>query len=131
MSDYDLSWTVGIRPHCRGGNKDAAESDDVARILNEIRDHSGSMGLERLNGPEIGPQSLSVETEGRYSVLMLRDTREDYIVRTLTNTDHDSGFIEIIGDLWDARTVTSNFDLVVQVFKEFFETGDVSREILS
>jgi hypothetical protein len=37
----------------------------------------------------------------------------------------------ILGDYWPASQLTKDFDLVVKIFKEFFDTGNVSTDLLN
>ena len=39
--------------------------------------------------------------------------------------------IQIYGDYWSENQLTNDFDLVVRTFKEFFDTGNVSADILN
>ncbi len=37
----------------------------------------------------------------------------------------------ILGNYWPKRQLTKDFDLVVRIFKEFFDTGNVSMDLLN
>jgi hypothetical protein len=42
----------------------------------------------------------------------------------------ESGKVDIAGDDWDARWVQTDISIAINVFKEFFETGELSTETL-
>ncbi|HEY0288389.1 MAG TPA: hypothetical protein VGC62_15470 [Pseudomonas sp.] len=62
---------------------------------------------------------------------LLEDMGEDTNVREYDNPTASAEMVEILGDNWDTRQLTEDFDLVVMLFKEFFETGDISRQWLN
>jgi hypothetical protein len=132
MSSLSMSWTFGYGQSCRGGNKKGVSWVDIERALLEVGKHSGTVTIDVVDGPVIGPQSLQVQKEGEVSILSLGEyDGEDYNVRSFTNDATEKQQIEILGNLWDARMICSEFDLVIKIFKEFFETGNVSRKLLS
>ena len=132
MKEYSVSWTVGAGANCRGGKKRNAKWDDIEQVLKEIREQSGAVAINVMNGPDIGPQTLQVQTENGRSILTLgENTTEDYNVRSFSDPDVDANMLEIFGYLWDSRQICFNFELVIKTFKEFFETGNVSRQLLS
>ncbi|ALB41515.1 hypothetical protein AA650_14510 [Anabaena sp. WA102] len=132
MSSISLSWTIGFGKSCRGGNRQNVILDDILEILTEITEKSGTVTLYLINGSELGPQSLQVQTEKGYFVLSLGENdEEDYIVRTYTNLSSDLQQVIILGNLWDSKLVCTEFDVVIKIFQEFFEVGDVSRDLLN
>lgn len=66
----------------------------------------------------------------RYLMTLLEITEDDTVVRAYDNPTAPAEMVDILGDSWDARQLTDDFKLVVRLFKEFFETGNVSREWL-
>lgn len=70
-------------------------------------------------------------TERKYILMLGQDEVDDYVVRTLFFPDHPVEQVEILGDYWDSRTVTTDLELVTRVFKEFFETRNVSADLMS
>ena len=132
MSSLSMSWTLGYGQNCRGGNKKGVSWADIEKTLLEVQEHSGTVTLDVVDGAAIGPQSLQVEKEGNFSILSLGEyDGEDYNVRSFTNDSTEEQPIEILGNLWDARMVCSEFNLVIKIFKELFETGNVSQKLLS
>lgn len=62
---------------------------------------------------------------------MVTFLNEDDEVMTLSDLTQPDENILILGDYWSARPVTKDFDLVVRIFKEFFDTGNVSMDLLN
>ena len=50
--------------------------------------------------------------------------------RVYINPDAEDTPVDVLGDMWSARLLTKDFDLVTRAVKEFFETVDVSYDIL-
>ena len=132
MFSLSLSWVIGSGRNRRGGSKDDASLDDVLKLLKEALESTGSIALDIMDGPDVGPQSLQVEAEGGRSVLSLGENdNEGYSIRSFTNPSGGEQQVNILGNLWDSKLVCTDPDIVISVFKEFFETGNVSRELLS
>jgi hypothetical protein len=128
MIVISVSWTVGAGQDCRGGNQKSPAWREIELKLNEIKKSSGTITVDLTGMADFESRSLQVQTENGSSILSLV---EDDDIRTFTNKHMDRQQIEILGDLWDSRLVCQDFDIVVRVFKEFYDTGDVSRDILS
>ena len=133
MPNYLLSWTAGVGTQCRGGNQRNCHWNDIKHALDDIKLNSGSVTVDIADGPEIGPQSLQVQSAGKYSVLSLgEDDGEDYFVRSFTNSKNlNQDQVDILGNLWDARIICTDFEIVICAFQEFFATGNVSQKLLS
>jgi hypothetical protein len=70
---------------------------------------------------------------GKYLITLGVETEDDWVVRTYHNPTIQSSNkkVEIIGDLWKEQMICLDKEIVMAVFKEFFETGDVSKMYLS
>ena len=107
---------------------------DIEESLSRLTKSDGSIGLSVIDAPDIGPDSLEVRAEKqKYLVTMLDNiTEDDDEVRTLFFKEKKGlPQIDILGDYWDPQLVTDDLDLVISIFKEFYETGNVSQDILS
>lgn len=102
--------------------------DDVEKALYVAR-VGGAVELSEQGRIHNGLQMYS--TERRYVLMLGQDQVDDYVVRSLFFPEVRPEMVEILGDLWDSRTVTSDMELVTRIFKEFFETRDVSQELMS
>ncbi|MDH0749411.1 hypothetical protein N5D61_24100 [Pseudomonas sp. GD03842] len=127
-----ISWTLSSGGNTTGGHNDVEGWDEVLCRLESMKLHAGSMCLEWMDAPETGPYSMDlIADDGRYLITLLEATRDDSEVRSFTNPAAVAEMVCMLGDLWDARYLTSDFGLVRNLFNEFFETGDVSREVLN
>jgi hypothetical protein len=131
MNRYKMTWAIDSKFN-EGGNLMDPGLDQVMEKLASIAFCPGSVTLRRFDGPVIGPQCLQVLGENRqYLITLGEEDEDDYNVRAFTNKAAVNGKVLILGDFWDKRMICTDFQLVVDVFKEFFRTGDVSRDILS
>jgi hypothetical protein len=131
MQHFSLSWTIGVGSDCQGGKQKKPSWLDIEAQLEQLRTHSGSVTLDIVDGAEIGPQSLQIQSDrGNYLLSIGEVDEEDYQVRSFTNKDAEPDRIEILGNSWDSKLVCSDFNIVRQAFKEFFDSGDVSHGLL-
>jgi len=108
--------------------------NDVEEFLMKLRGDTGGVRLRIVPEPDIGPMNLEVSTDdGFYLLTLLECSESDLTVRSYWDKS-ESGMekkIQIYGDYWPERQLTKDFDLVVRVFKEFFDIGNVSTELLN
>ncbi|MEE9333687.1 MAG: hypothetical protein V3U65_06315 [Granulosicoccaceae bacterium] len=143
MSSYTLSWSRavgdGSSSETSGGTKAEATLEGMLSNLKKTLNKSGSVSLAVIDGPEIGPQLLQVETQGGKSLLTLGvDDGDDYIVRHYVQTEKELNAIaaepekiKLFGNYWDKHLICTDKEIVTAVFTEFFETGDIPRTILN
>lgn len=129
---FKISWCDWSENLPGGGREIIIGWVDIISRLESFREGKGSMSLELLNGPDPGPIRVSVIAESKcYLVTVLEAADDDTYVRCYFNPLSIAERVEVLGDYWDARMLTSDFDMVCIVFKAFFESGDVSRELLN
>ena len=134
MPSLSLAWVIGSGEAALGGKKANPTIEDVLSVLEDVLQSSGSVTLDVIDGPEVGPQSLQVEADGGSSILSLgEDDGEDYNIRTYRNpsTGTQQEQLDVLGNLWDMSLVCQDSDVVRRVFKDFVETGNVSRDLLN
>lgn len=132
MIEFLLSWHVGIANKMQGGRKKGPNWNDIEKVLLEAWNTTGTVTIDIVSGRDIGPQRLQVQTENRMAIITLGvDNGEDYIVRSYSSSKSSLENVEILGNLWAETSICSNYDDVIRSFKEFFENGDVSGELLS
>lgn len=78
------------------------------------------------------PELVCQAENGKY-LLTLGELGENgqVVVRTLTIPDADPRMVAILGDFWDSRTITEEFQDVIKVFQEFHSTGTVGNSLNS
>lgn len=123
-----LSWTLAGK----GGNKKISSWDDIKHCLYLLKDAEGTLTLDVINSNEHEAEMLQLRTEKGFYFMTLSGIRDDeYIVRTFNDLSQPNIEIMILGDNWPAQQVTRDFNLAVRIFKEFFDTGNVSTDLLN
>ncbi|EGV2902266.1 hypothetical protein LDT72_004747 [Salmonella enterica] len=123
-----IKWTI----NSQGGNKKSPTWEDVEGYLSKLKGKAGTLTLDLLDCGDIGPDMLQVRAEnGNYMLTLGEEIDDDYRVRFYWDQSLPSEKLLILGDYWSERQLTKDFELVVRVFKEFFNTGDVSADILN
>ena len=129
----NLSWSINGNLPDSGGNVDHPDWLIVSAKLNAVLGSAGSVGLETEDDNE-KIRSLSVKAEsGAYLLTFGVETSEGWTVRTYKNPNvaAPGQLVEILGDRWNTQAICSDEQLVIRVFEEFFETGDVASENLA
>lgn len=106
----------------------------VEEFLNTIKGDSGGVRLRIIPEPDIGPMNLDVSTDdGLYLLTLLECSESGLIVRSYLDKSKSGkeNKIQIYGDYWPEKQLTNDFYLVVKIFKEFFDTANVSTDLLS
>lgn len=92
----------------------------------------GTLTLDVINSDENEAEMLQLRTEKGFYFMTLSGIRDDeYVVRTFNDLSQPNIEIMILGDNWPAQQVTRDFNLAVRIFKEFFDTGNVSTNLLN
>ena len=142
MSSYTLSWNRavgdGSTGETSGGTKADATLEGMLSNLKKTLNKSGSVSLAVIDGPELGPQLLQVETQGGKSLLTLGvDDGDDYMVRNYVQSDKERNAlaeepekIKLFGNYWSKHLICTDKEVVTAAFTEFYETGDVSKAVL-
>ena len=130
MINYELSRLCDDKKYIRN---ESPLWSDVSDFLNFLKNNSGTVNIRIINAPDIGPERLSVEAEnGFYMVTLLEYDESGGDVRSIWDkTSSSEEYVIILGNYWPERQLTKDFDLVVRIFKEFFDTGNVSTELLN
>ncbi|WP_435928483.1 DUF6911 family protein [Dryocola sp. BD613] len=126
--NFKMSWTLDEN----GGNQRISNWNDILNQLEKLQGKEGSLTLDILTSIESEVEMLQVRVENGYYLITLGEIVEDeYQVRTYWDHSKSDTEIIILGDRWSERQLTRDFDLVVRIFKEFFDTGNVSTDLLS
>jgi len=127
-----LSWKTMISGVWSGGSEYVSDWDSLIMYLTPLKETAGTFGLNFIDGPELGPICMQLESDKkRYLMTLLEVTEDDTSVRAYDNPTASAEMVDILGDSWDARQLTDDFNLVIMLFKEFFEKGDVSHQWLN
>ncbi|RAW81724.1 DUF6911 family protein [Photorhabdus laumondii] len=125
MDNLLLSWSTLQN----GGSEKYPSWERVNNLLHSLKINSGCVTIDYLDNEGYLLSELQVRMDnGIYLVTMLDENDEIF---TFWDPTQSNDKIDILGDYWPARQLTKDFDFVVKVFKEFFDTGNVSKELLN
>lgn len=125
MNKLFLSWSIAQK----GGSRKSNCWDDIANLLDDLRLSNGSVTVDRLDDENYLITGIQVRMEKDfYLVTFMNEDDEVMSIIDLTQPDEK---ILILGDYWPAGQLTKDFDLVVRIFREFFDTGNVSKNLLN
>lgn len=130
MRSFLMTW--GNNAENAGGHLRGVDWSIVDQKLSEIFAVGGSVMLALEEEHETGPHSLEVLIEHDLYLLSLLEYLPDSSnVRSYTNLAGAGKMIEIGGNLWSDLLLCSDFSIVKNAFVEFFQTGDVSKDVLA
>lgn len=123
---FSLSWTLnGV-----GGRCNNPIWCDIEARLKALRNGYGALTLD-IHGNDEGPQVLQLRAEaGNYLLMLGEIVDEDYEVRTYLDEENTGEKVIILGDYWPKNQITTDFSFVIIVINEFFDTGNVQRNLL-
>lgn len=126
--NFKMSWTLDEI----GGNKQIQNLDMVLNQFAQIQGKKGTLTLDILNSSDDSAEMLQIRTENGYYLITLGEIVEDeYQVRTYWDSSKPDKGIVILGDYWPESQLTKDSEFIVKILKEFFDTGNVSKELLS
>ncbi len=133
LYDFLLSWTTGSSGRLVGGKLRRPSWGDVEQHLEAAaRTGCGTVILDIVNADEVGPQSLQVHCKcGMFDVTLGETTTDDHDVRVLNPAYAISTSRIPSTDWFPTNSLSEDFSLIRRILREFFETGNVSRELLS
>lgn len=107
--------------------------EELNDYLNILMKYNGVLILDNNQEYNFAPYKLTLYSdEFRYLVMLETILIDDEIdIRTFNDGSGSKEFIPILGEPFAAASVTKDFSLVIEAFKAFLETGDVSRDLLS
>ncbi|MCO6507983.1 MAG: hypothetical protein J6578_04220 [Snodgrassella sp.] len=111
---------------------------DLNNYLDILKINNGKLILRNDLEDEFMPYEMVLYSDNHetlihiYMILFATDMEDgDIEVRTFNDESGSKEFIPMLGEPFAIASTTKNFSLVIQAFKEFLETGDVSRDLLS
>ena len=104
---------------------EAPSWEDIALSLASLRESTGSVALRPCVGA-CWPSLECLAEDGMYLLTLGElDEQGEVIVRTLTTPGLVPRTVSILGDCWDSRMITENFQHVIDAFQEFHRRGTV------
>lgn len=109
------------------------EELDVRGVLTSIGKGSGVIKMRCQSESEGRPYELALYVEGENFLLMLSEYDKDgeHVVRTMTDLNSKNELVSILGEMYPARAVTRDLEIVCAIFIEFARTGNVSADIMA
>lgn len=120
-----FSWAMA---KVRGGHKESPSWDEIEQQLSALFAMGGFIRLT-LEDEQGLQDSLLADGNQHAFLLTLNDQTTDK-VRSYRNPKGSNERVEISGNCWTEWDVCNDPSIARQAFKEFFETGNVSRELL-
>lgn len=132
MKNFSISLSSYTRGE-PGVNVDEPVWDRVEKDIRSAYEKGGGVSMEIAKNVEVGVGSLQLRADpGRYLLLgSVWNGDRGIPVRWRNLGDaFEHGAIDIAGDEWDARSVLFDLFIVIRVFREVFETGELSQDAL-
>ncbi|MCX8745354.1 hypothetical protein J3U68_08025 [Snodgrassella sp. B3882] len=121
-----LSWVI----EDKGGHTYSFNWDFLKNLLINLKNSRGSITLSIIDR-ETGITSLQTQAENNNYLLTLEDETEDEIdVKSYFNELGGQGQIKILGDYWDKRQVTNDYSMILDIFSQYYLTGDINRDYI-
>lgn len=128
-----ISWTIGQQELRVGGDKRDTTIAEVIDLIRKAWDRNGVVELYKHGNQDTGSHAIQVRIDKHRSVLTLdEETTDDHDVRSYANPRGAPGvMVEILGDFWGEEMICDDLDVVIECFRQFWETGDVSPDLLN
>lgn len=113
-------------------NREEVTKEKMLEALEHLKYHVGSAGLEIIPEPNIGVSELSVKFDNeKYLLTAIEYSEEgDMLIRGPGSDTNELVDFLSEGELYPSSSVTNDFNLVKQVFIEFFITGSISDKLM-
>jgi hypothetical protein len=107
--------------------------EQLINYLHILMIHNGVLVLDNNQEHNHAPYKLTLYSDECNYLVMLEmiSIEGDINIRTFCDGSESEGFIFILGEPYPETSIVKNFTSVINVFKEFLERGDVSRELLN
>lgn len=117
-----LSWVI----EDKGGHTYSFNWDFLKNLLINLKNSRGSITLSIIDR-ETGITSLQTQAENNNYLLTLEDEID---VKSYFNELGGQGQIKILGDYWDKRQVTNDYSMILDIFSQYYLTGDINRDYI-
>ncbi|MEX2942555.1 DUF6911 family protein [Serratia sp. J2] len=105
----------------------------VMNYLSILKTHNGILVLDNDQEDNQIPYKLTLYSDSGLYMVLLETMMDDgdLDIRTFYNKSESKNFISILGEPYSEASIVKEFDLVIEVVKEFYETGNVSTDLLN
>jgi len=124
---YTVKWVLkGYQKPEGGGRENNPDWHFILEKLDKLRHDDGTVTLKLILKNSEGKELSVYAKNDHYSIIFNDIDADGDILRTSYNREAKKGLHEMHGLDWDARTIFTDYDAVYDIFKQFFETGEVS-----
>lgn len=104
----------------------------IMGYLDILKSHDGILVLDNDQEDNHKPYNMTLYSDNGIFMILLATSMDDgdIDVRTFCNKSGSRDFILIHGEPYSEASTAKEFSSVIEAFKEFYKTGDVSRELL-
>lgn len=125
-----LSWDLEKNKTSEGGKIANPAWNDVSNLLSEVRTLPGSITLYAGESKEFETRSLQVLSEGNKFILFFSEDDDcGCNVYAYTEIDTCGELVAFCGELYNSTWIFSDFNVVYDSFKLFYDTANVRREL--
>jgi hypothetical protein len=132
MYKFSLSWSIKVDGQRDRGALKVAQWPEVKAVLQRLQPHAGSVSVYVVEGPEVGPQKMLLFADNsKYVVVLSELVGDDYRMRSFQDPRASKGEeVNILGQGWNAGQISTDYDDVIEAFRQLITGGSVSRELL-
>lgn len=108
------------------------DKKEMLLFLQQVQNRNGIIRMKNLALKKNTPENLSLYLDSnRYMLFLTYNDEEDQEeFRTLHNDSKTQALEIMLGEPFPSETITEDFNLIIDVFKEFHATGNVSDKLL-
>lgn len=106
--------------------------NELVKYLEYFKNHSGTLVLSNNQDENLTPYNMTLYSDDKRYLVLFATQMEDGDIDVRTFNDHSGSqeFISILGEPYAKASIITDFEWVIQVFKEFLVYGDVNRDLL-
>ncbi|PWD60860.1 DUF6911 family protein [Pectobacterium parmentieri] len=104
----------------------------IMNYLDVLQNNDGILILDNDQEDNHTPYKMTLYSDNGIYMILFETSMDDgdIDVRTFYDQSESENFISILGEPYAEISTVKEFSSVLDAFKEFYETGDVSRELL-
>ncbi|WP_434778947.1 DUF6911 family protein [Neisseria sp. Ec49-e6-T10] len=107
--------------------------EKIINYLSYFQDYDGTLTLSNDQEENLKPYNMTLYSDNKRYLILFATLMDDgdIEVRTFNDNSGSQEFISILGEPYAKASTVTDFSLVIKVFKEFYQIGDVNRELLA
>ncbi|WP_434778946.1 DUF6911 family protein [Neisseria sp. Ec49-e6-T10] len=111
----------------------APSIEKLEKYLDILNNSDGILVLSNDQEENLKPYEMTLYSDNKRYLILFATLMDDgdIEVRTFNDNSGSQEFISILGEPYAKASTVTDFSLVIKVFKEFYQTDDVNRELLA